>query len=295
MAATSGPAAAAPRRVARRPAVRRDRRCRGGRPRQLRQRRPLRAVPLVAADRPSGDSGDPEPAHGLRPPPTDRQAVVAISQSGASPDVVEVLRRRAAGLADRGGHQRPDSPLAEAAGACSTWPRRGALRRRHQDLHGIAAGGGGAALALDDRDERPRRTKPSWGRCRCDDAAIDATTGLGASRGARATPRGVVVGRGLNLCTAYETALKITELTGSLMAPYSRPTCCTARSGPSDRRSRLLVAARRTRFGQRSRGRGRGGATRRSGGGDRPEGTSVDGPVAATVALYRRRRQSRTG
>ena len=33
--------------------------------------------------------------------------------------------------------------------------------------------------------------------------------------------RGVVVGRGLNLGTAYEAALKLTELTGSLMAPYS--------------------------------------------------------------------------
>ena len=33
--------------------------------------------------------------------------------------------------------------------------------------------------------------------------------------------RGVVVGRGLNLGTAFEAALKLTELTGSLMAPYS--------------------------------------------------------------------------
>ena len=36
-----------------------------------------------------------------------------------------------------------------------------------------------------------------------------------------AARRGVVVGRGLNLGTAHEAALKLTELTGSLMAPYS--------------------------------------------------------------------------
>jgi glucosamine--fructose-6-phosphate aminotransferase (isomerizing) len=33
--------------------------------------------------------------------------------------------------------------------------------------------------------------------------------------------RAVCVGRGLNLSTAHETALKVTELTGALVAPYS--------------------------------------------------------------------------
>jgi glucosamine--fructose-6-phosphate aminotransferase (isomerizing) len=54
------------------------------------------------------------------------------------------------------------------------------------------------------------------------EAAIDGTTGLGVAAEVLATPlRGVVVGRGFNLGTAHEAALKLTELTGSLMAPYS--------------------------------------------------------------------------
>ena len=118
-------------------------------------------------------------------------------------------------------------------------------------------------------------------------AAIEATTGLAeASRVVAAAHRGVVVGRGLNLCTAYETALKITELTGSLMAPYSPadllhgpigavgpevPVVLVAPDEPASA-SVLEVAAEAQR---------RGAPVVLIG----PEGTSVDGPVAATVAL----------
>jgi glucosamine--fructose-6-phosphate aminotransferase (isomerizing) len=53
-------------------------------------------------------------------------------------------------------------------------------------------------------------------------AAIEGTGGIDAAAEVLArSMRGVVVGRGLNLGTAFEAALKLTELTGSLMAPYS--------------------------------------------------------------------------
>ncbi|MBA2700052.1 MAG: SIS domain-containing protein, partial [Nocardioidaceae bacterium] len=52
--------------------------------------------------------------------------------------------------------------------------------------------------------------------------AITGTSGVAAAASLLdAGDRAVTVGRGLNLSTAYETALKVTELTGVLVAPYS--------------------------------------------------------------------------
>jgi glucosamine--fructose-6-phosphate aminotransferase (isomerizing) len=53
-------------------------------------------------------------------------------------------------------------------------------------------------------------------------AAVRGTTGLDAAVALLARhDRAVCVGRGLNLATAHETALKLTELSGTLVAPYS--------------------------------------------------------------------------
>ena len=51
---------------------------------------------------------------------------------------------------------------------------------------------------------------------------LTSATGVdGAAETLAGTDRAVAVERGLNLSTAYETALKITELSGVLVAPYS--------------------------------------------------------------------------
>ena len=226
-----------------------------------------------------------------RPLDVTGQAVVAISQSGASPDVVEVLRAAAGqGSPTVAVTNDPTSPLAEVAGAVldlAAGEERSvaATKTYTASLLAVAV----LALALDDRDGQDASAYEVELQAVPDAmaAAIEATTGLAeASRVVAAAHRGIVVGRGLNLCTAYETALKITELTGSLMAPYSPadllhgpigavgpevPVVLVAPAEPASA-SVLEVAAEAQR---------RGAPVVLIG----PEGTSVDGPVAATVAL----------
>jgi glutamine---fructose-6-phosphate transaminase (isomerizing) len=229
-----------------------------------------------------------------RPLDVSGRAVVAISQSGASPDVVEVLRAASLqGSPTVAVTNNPASPLAEVADAVlelGAGEERSvaATKTYTASLMAVAV----LALALDTREGQDRQGASAHERDlrAVPDAmtsAVDGTTGLGeASRVLADAYRGVVVGRGLNLCTAYETALKITELTGSLMAPYSPadllhgpvgavgpevPVVLIAPDEPASA-SVLEVAEQ---------------AQRR----DAPvvlvgaEGTSVDGPVAATVEL----------
>jgi glucosamine--fructose-6-phosphate aminotransferase (isomerizing) len=78
------------------------------------------------------------------------------------------------------------------------------------------------AVALGPRDEADAHVADLRRAPGAVAAAVAGTVGVDAGTEVlRSAYRGVVVGRGLNLSTAYETALKITELTGSLLAPYS--------------------------------------------------------------------------
>jgi glucosamine--fructose-6-phosphate aminotransferase (isomerizing) len=206
--------------------------------------------------------------------------------------VVEVLRAAARqGSPTVAVTNDPTSPLAEVAGAVldlAAGEERSvaATKTYTASLLAVAV----LALALD-RDGQDASAYEVELQAVPDAmaAAIEATTGLaGASRVVAAAHRGVVVGRGLNLCTAYETALKITELTGSLMAPYSPadllhgpigavgpevPVVLVAPDEPASA-SVLEVAAETQR---------RDAPVVLIG----PDGTSVEGPVAATVALPR--------
>ena len=195
---------------------------------QLRQRRALRAVPLVAAHRSPCRRW---PRRACTPSTADGstcrgKAVVALSQSG------RVARRgRGAGRGPRAGragggdHQRPDVAARRGRDRRARPGRRtGALGGGDEDLHLIGAGGRRAGGG----SGRPGRRRPSTSpSCRgCPTRWPPRSTRTTGSRagGAPCWPsrrRGVVVGRGLNLGTAYEAALKLTELTGSLMAPYS--------------------------------------------------------------------------
>ena len=156
------------------------------------------------------------------------QLVVAISQSGSSPDVVGVL----AAARDQGRPavavtNDPDSDLAAAATAvvelgAGTERSVAATKTYTSSLLAVALLG---TAWLDDGDARRRRfeqlaTVPSAAA-----ALLDRLTGSEAVDAAAAVlgpyDRGVAVGRGLNLSTAHEVALKVTELAGTLMSPYS--------------------------------------------------------------------------
>ena len=157
-----------------------------------------------------------------RPLDLRRHAVVAVSQSGRSPDVVAVVEQaRAAGRPTLAVTNDPGSPLAEAAelvldlGAGEE--RSVAATKTYTSsvlalaVLGCALGEPGA-LPVDDLRRVPDAL----------DAAVIGATGVEAAAALMASvDRAVCVGRGLNLSTAHETALKVTELTGTLVAPFS--------------------------------------------------------------------------
>ena len=152
------------------------------------------------------------------------QAVVAISQSGRSPDVVAVVAgARAAGRPTLAVTNDPASPLALAAEQVlelGAGPERSVAATKTYTasllavaLLSVALAPGGPA----DRRDRELSRVPAALR-----AAVTRTTGLDEATALLTRhDRGVCVGRGLHLSTAHETALKLTELTGSLVAPYS--------------------------------------------------------------------------
>lgn len=157
------------------------------------------------------------------PPHLHGQIVVAVSQSGASPDVVEVLRAaRAQGCPALAVTNHPESPLAAEATTVldlAAGPERSvaATKTYTASLMAMAL----LAVALGPRAQRPSAER----ELRAVPDAVHTTLGWVAAPDAAAAAlggnRAVAVGRGLNLGTAYEAALKITELTGMLVAPFS--------------------------------------------------------------------------
>jgi glutamine---fructose-6-phosphate transaminase (isomerizing) len=152
------------------------------------------------------------------------KAVVAISQSGMSPDVVAVLEAaRDHGSPAVAVTNDPDSPLAQAATdvldlAVGPELSVAATKTYTASLLAVAL----LAVALAPPDEQSAYEKDLAGLPDAMAAVLGETTGIDRCADLlAAADRGVVVGRGLNLSTAFETALKLTELTGSLMAPYS--------------------------------------------------------------------------
>lgn len=162
-----------------------------------------------------------------REPALDGQLVVAISQSGSSPDVVGVLAAaRAQGRPAIAVTNDPGSDLARAADVVldlGTGAERSVAATKTYTASLLAVGllavalpGGSArAGAVDDLSAVPDAVADVLRRTGSDDALGHAAAMLGRH------DRGVVVGRGLNLGTAHEIALKVTELAGLLMAPYS--------------------------------------------------------------------------
>jgi glucosamine--fructose-6-phosphate aminotransferase (isomerizing) len=163
-----------------------------------------------------------------RQPDVSRQAVVAISQSGRSPDVVSVVEQaRAAGRPTLAVTNDPSSPLAGAAELVvdlGAGPERSvaATKTYTASLLAIAVLADAWADGADDDDrsraarEQLRRVPAALGEVVTRASGVEEAAALVAG-----ADRAVSVGRGLNLSTAHETALKITELTGALVAPFS--------------------------------------------------------------------------
>ncbi|HET6749061.1 MAG TPA: SIS domain-containing protein [Actinomycetes bacterium] len=158
-----------------------------------------------------------------RPPRLDGALVIGISQSGVSPDVVGVLAEaRAQGRPTVAVTNTPGSPLAaeadhllamhagteRAVAATKSYVNSlGALVLLSAGLEGDPA-----------RFEALRRVPAALERA-LDDSSRSA--GPAAARLLATAPACAVVARGFNHATAFEVALKVTELTGTLAVPFS--------------------------------------------------------------------------
>jgi glutamine---fructose-6-phosphate transaminase (isomerizing) len=153
------------------------------------------------------------------PPRLDGAAAIAISQSGASPDVVAVLEEaRRQGCPTLAITNDVSSPLGQAA----EWTlplhageeRAVAATKTYLNSIGAVAllsaalGGEG----LDELARMPDLVGAQIDRSLADASAVDRY---------RDADGGVVVARGVNYGTAFEIALKIRELSGAAFEPFS--------------------------------------------------------------------------
>jgi glucosamine--fructose-6-phosphate aminotransferase (isomerizing) len=173
--------------------------------------------------------------------------VVAISQSGASPDVVSVVADAVAqGVPALAVTNDPASPLARAATRVldlSVGPEHAVAATRTYTaslamLVLVAAALGDAALEAD-------LVRGLGGIADAMERTLEATAGPVERVVAAGPPRHlVVVGRGHNYATAFETALKVRELTRTVAEAFSPPDLLhgpVAAVGPDT--TVLLVAA----------------------------------------------------
>jgi glucosamine--fructose-6-phosphate aminotransferase (isomerizing) len=156
-----------------------------------------------------------------QPPKLDGALVVAVSQSGQSPDIVSVIEE---------GHRQgcltltitnaPDSPMAKAADLvldvqAGTEKSIAATKSYTSELMAIAMLS--AALSADRTCWRELGRLSSWAD---KILKLDAPIARMAER-YRYMRQCVVLGRGFNYCTAFEWALKLKELTYTIAEPYS--------------------------------------------------------------------------
>ena len=156
-----------------------------------------------------------------RPPDLRNALVIGISQSGQSPDVVNVLaeaqRQGAATLAIT---NQPDSPLAERAGsviALGIGPETGVAATKSYTAELVAVAMLSTALA---------GGAARWAELACVPNAIEEVLSQEreirqASGRYRGMERCFVLGRGFNYATAFELALKLQELAYVIAEPYS--------------------------------------------------------------------------
>ncbi len=156
-----------------------------------------------------------------QPPRLDGALVVGISQSGESPDVVEVLSEaKRQGRPSIAITNSPSSPLGLVADAvvkleAGKEEAVAATKTYVNSLGAIAlifATATSDARALAELEAVPGQIEAQLERSWSEVSALDR---LGPVEG------GTVIARGINYCTCYEIALKIRELSGLLFEAYS--------------------------------------------------------------------------
>ncbi len=156
-----------------------------------------------------------------RPPCLADALVIAVSQSGQSPDIVAVVEEgRRQGALTLAVTNDPASPLARAAEwviPLHAGTERSVAATKTYTASLLALGMLSAALAGDEEMFAALRTVPGAIR----QVVSSAPTVCRASERYRYMEACVVVSRGYNYATAYEIALKLKELTYVLAEPYS--------------------------------------------------------------------------
>lgn len=177
------------------------------------------------------------------PPRLSEALVIGISQSGRSPDIIQVLENaRAQGLPTLAITNAPDAPLANAAEwvlPLGIGEERAVAATKSYTTSLAALALLSTALAKDE----PRRSQlacvPNWMR----QTLTGLETALPRVERYSYIQRSVVIGRGFNYATAFEIALKIKELTRAEAAPYSSADFLHGPISMVERRFPLLVIA----------------------------------------------------
>lgn len=157
--------------------------------------------------------------HYAAPPKFERTLVLGISQSGRSPDIIEVLEeaRRQEQLTAVITNT-PDSPLAEVADhviGLQAGPERSVAATKSYTASLLAI----AALSLSQRGEGFAQLQGLPEKV-AHTLSLEAEIAQLAKR-YRFMQHCVVIGRGFNYATAFEVALKLKELTYTIVEPYS--------------------------------------------------------------------------
>jgi glutamine---fructose-6-phosphate transaminase (isomerizing) len=156
-----------------------------------------------------------------QPPRLDGALVVGISQSGESPDVVEVLAEaRRQGRPTVALTNRPSSPLGAVADEVLAIEAGDELAVAATKTYMNSLGAVALLFATSTHDRRaleelervPAQLREQLERSTADAVGLDALADITG---------GTVVARGINYCTCFEIALKIRELSGLLFEAYS--------------------------------------------------------------------------
>ncbi len=156
-----------------------------------------------------------------RPPLLNGALVIGISQSGQSPDIGAVVAEgRRQGRPSIALSNDPASPLAQAAEhviPIHAGPERAIAATKTYTTSLGALALFSAALAQDDQRVAQLQSLPELMR----QALAGLAPMLARAERYRYMGHCVVIGRGYNYATAFEIALKIKELTGTVAEPYS--------------------------------------------------------------------------
>ena len=156
-----------------------------------------------------------------QPPRLDGALVIGISQSGESPDVVEVVAE-----ASRQGRptialtNEPGSPLGRTADAVLKLEAGGEQAVAATKTYVNSLGAVALIFAVTTADDHAlgelrRVPEQLAAQIECSWSDVATLDGIGAREG------GTVVARGINFCTSFEIALKVRELSGLLFEAYS--------------------------------------------------------------------------